>query len=869
MHKGHLSLRHPEHTRKKLKPDCQNDAINNLSRRPLLILEQTIIPLFLTEIGVSFINSFFCLLLVDDKEKQKGYCPFLLLFDIQVQDNLLKILKENRLGRGNVKLEGREWTKNDIKRSEAMLEKIDKTLKHKEQLKRLEEYIALISNTYAQDSDSDVEKDTRSINEFLVELSVEFHDRALLANQKRFYKILERVGVARKPMHKSNETCFACGKQRYFQKDCPTNKTSTPFYHSSNKIHNKSKFLINSLHQHNQTTGNDQKNYKGLVAESFDWDEESLSSEDEGTTIIKEFMAIAKDEPVVGKSNSRSGRRGKQKGTISSKDVVIIKGDNSPYKNSHAFTSDTEYVNDNQEHLPPLSKLSRAEPIGTSKYITTPTDLIQTSIVFDKTKQVPEKKSLVKSIKKKVQTKTPSVSNSKPKNKVDSSTKQLLLTLMEEVKGLEEQIKPSSDNSPPATSSRKALKIPKSFIPCKYYGFNDNHYDECECYHGCDICGSIAHEPSDSDKGVIPNTRPRIANQQSKEPIEKKLENLNEVKIKELRSDSGTEFKNHKPEEFHDEKNFRVKKSSTSLNNTSQISLVNAITPVLPTEEPEYSFSMGYEHLNTISKTESDNVIESGVKNLVQIPREYEVISDNEKDVPMENFKVYLNSLFDDEEINFDEIDPHYFNAESDLIEPLFNHDTFDYLEEISGELTPTSIANKERIKRGHEEYISLMEKLLDINSFPRQLENLHANMIIETLPKSPNVWDIYFIEEFLSNDSISLLENESSNFDHHDDLSFPRPPSKPPDVEFFFDLESDSGEVISAVINNIDKLNEDECFDSGGKINVFSNVEDDNYFPFIFVIRIFLPYLIYPEVSSLLLSAGSEDTIFDPGLST
>nr|GFB30300.1 hypothetical protein [Tanacetum cinerariifolium] len=79
-------------------------------------------------------------------------------------------------------------------------------------------------------------------------------------------------------------------------------------------------------------------------------------------------------------------------------------------------------------------------------------------------------------------------------------------------------------------------------------------------------------------------------------------------------------------------KNFRVKKSSTSLNNTSQISLVNAITPVLPTEEPEYSLSMGYERLSTTPKTESDEVIKSNVKNLVQIPSEYEVTSDNENE---------------------------------------------------------------------------------------------------------------------------------------------------------------------------------------------------------------------------------------------
>nr|GEU81771.1 hypothetical protein [Tanacetum cinerariifolium] len=66
-------------------------------------------------------------------------------------------------------------------------------------------------------------------------------------------------------------------------------------------------------------------------------------------------------------------------------------------------------------------------------------------------------------------------------------------------------------------------------------------------------------------------------------------------------------------------------------------------------------------------------------------------------------------------------------------------------------------------------------------------------------------------------NDSLPLPKNESSNFDHHDDPSFPRPPPEQPDVEVFFDFEPDSGELISAVMNNIDELNKDECFDPGG----------------------------------------------------
>ncbi|GKB63893.1 hypothetical protein Tco_0920079 [Tanacetum coccineum] len=79
----------------------------------------------------------------------------------------------------------------------------------------------------------------------------------------------------------------------------------------------------------------------------------------------------------------------------------------------------------------------------------------------------------------------------------------------------------------------------------------------------------------------------------------------------------------------------------------------------------------------------------------------------------------------------------------------------------------------------------------------------------------------------------------------------------------FTFDIEPDA-----PVINNFDELNEDECFDpGGGEIDVSQNVEDDDSFAF--VIWTFLPYLTYPVDSPLLLSTGSEDTIFDPGIST
>nr|GEY14824.1 hypothetical protein [Tanacetum cinerariifolium] len=323
----------------------------------------------------------------------------------------------------------------------------------------------------------------------------------------------------------------------------------------------------------------------------------------------------------------------------------------------------------------------------------------------------------------------------------------------------------------------------------------------------------------------------------------------------------------------------------------------DAVTTVLPTEEPEYSLSMGYEHLSTTLETELDEVTESSAKNLLPIPSEYAVTSEDESECDMPA---------KDESFS---IDSHCFNVESDLIESLLNRDTFidsspkfDFLlNEFYGDLTHINPILPE-IKEADfelEEEIRFVENFLYDNSSPRLPEELNvenAYMIVESLPSSlipvqdndsqreeieivtdtdellppgfendDSEGEIYVLEELRVDNSIlssenELSDNEASDFD---DPSFPRPPPEPPDVEF--DFEPNSGEVIAAVMNDIEELIDDECFDSGGDIDVFTNVEDDDYFPFMLVIRIFLPYLIYPEVFPLLLSAKSEDTIFDP----
>nr|GEY16176.1 hypothetical protein [Tanacetum cinerariifolium] len=72
-----------------------------------------------------------------------------------------------------------------------------------------------------------------------------------------------------------------------------------------------------------------------------------------------------------------------------------------------------------------------------------------------------------------------------------------------------------------------------------------------------------------------------------------------------------------------------------------------AITPVLSTEEPDNSLSMGDEHLDTISATESDEVIKSSVENLVPIPSGFKGIPDTLDDDSLyyENIEYVENHL--------------------------------------------------------------------------------------------------------------------------------------------------------------------------------------------------------------------------------
>ncbi|GJX15790.1 hypothetical protein Tco_0216622 [Tanacetum coccineum] len=60
---------------------------------------------------------------------------------VKIRENMIDMVTKNKLGKENKRLKGRDWTNDDVVKSNEMVNKIDKTLKCREQLKRLEEYV--------------------------------------------------------------------------------------------------------------------------------------------------------------------------------------------------------------------------------------------------------------------------------------------------------------------------------------------------------------------------------------------------------------------------------------------------------------------------------------------------------------------------------------------------------------------------------------------------------------------------------------------------------------------------------------------------------------------------------------------------------
>ncbi|GJW96738.1 hypothetical protein Tco_0178546 [Tanacetum coccineum] len=277
------------------------------------------------------------------------------------------------------------------------------------------------------------------------------------------------------------------------------------------------------------------------------------------------------------------------------------------------------------------------------------------------------------------------------------------------------------------------------------------------------------------------------------------LQILNKMQLKQEEQAAKICTPHWKPPIFYDDDDDDDEEISIPLKDIiSELPLLVAIAPDLPITD---SLIMEDEHFNTIPETKSDEENESSVKDLNLTPSESEDLSkdlsedlsnDNEslsnEDVSDENFIIYSNPLFD-EEIISTKIDPHYFNAESDLIESLLNRYTlivsspkFDsLLEEFFGELAHIDLISTEIDEADFdlEEEIHLVKKLLYDNSSPRPPEELNSDnfdAVIESFSPSPIPIEgsdslMEEIDIFLGPDDSIPLGIENDNYDSEGDI--------------------------------------------------------------------------------------------------
>nr|GEZ42645.1 hypothetical protein [Tanacetum cinerariifolium] len=321
------------------------------------------------------------------------------------------------------------------------------------------------------------------------------------------------------------------------------------------------------------------------------------------------------------------------------------------------------------------------------------------------------------------------------------------------------------------------------------------------------------------------------------------------------------------------------------------------ITPVLSTEEPDNSLSIGDEHLDTIPETESDEVIKSSVENLVPIPSESEGILDTIDDDYLynENIEYVEASPHDSKLVSLEVAEiviPEDEDIEDDnLRKKLLNvYLLIANIKALKDNPTPSfefltkcySTSPKSFLEETNTFYNSLPE----FENFCFDLEEISSGSTTTHSDISlPDYKALYFdddhIEEISSGSTtthsdISLSEYDSFTLDLSNDQFLPTDRSgftheefadelahiiSPLEYDcFYFRNLIDSGEWISILNSGIR-----ENLSSTTRVNL--PVEDDHSPLLAYVVWIFLAYLTYPIIPPYLHPFGNKDTIFDPGI--
>nr|GEW89570.1 hypothetical protein [Tanacetum cinerariifolium] len=208
----------------------------------------------------------------------------------------------------------------------------------------------------------------------------------------------------------------------------------------------------------------------------------------------------------------------------------------------------------------------------------------------------------------------------------------------------------------------------------------------------------------------------------------------------------------------------------------------SAITPdepVLSTEEPDNSLSMGDEHLDTILAMKSNEFIKSSVENLIPIPSESEGIPEYKCDVPFHDNSLPLDVSQDQFE-DFSESNDEFSSTDDDS----FSIDKINYVEAspLDSELVSSEVIEIVIPKVGwiHDDILLtikddiLRENLLNVNHLFFKIEASNDNpipfydLIISrtplTLTPSGEKGDILLLEAFLNDDHSSDFKTKSSS---------------------------------------------------------------------------------------------------------
>ncbi|GJW09568.1 hypothetical protein Tco_1575395 [Tanacetum coccineum] len=273
--------------------------------------------------------------------------------------------------------------------------------------------------------------------------------------------------------------------------------------------------------------------------------------------------------------------------------------------------------------------------------------------------------------------------------------------------------------------------------------------------------------------------------------------------------------------------------------------------------EPEDSLIIGNKELSTIPEKELDELIKSNIEDVIPIPRESEDTSgsDSESVLPSSDdfspiFKeksVTFSNPLSDSNDDFTSSDDESLSDE-DILEDnvkIYSNPLFEFDDGyISSDVNP------------------LFDEVLEDIKFKDSYDsNIDESTFLVT-PLSDSNKDECFtpcddVELLLHHDPsisvVSILEGftDEPPLEENDDL---------------FDLESKENDwkkiLYDASIDDL--ITEDKVFDPGIYEKSFSptfvklTFEDRHYFPITFVIRIFIPYLIYSVDSPFLLSSGS-----------